>query len=162
MRVGPGSAKRLVVIDMPTTCGCEDVVLARLARDSLIFPYSHNISDVIAAVMDSKGKAPALIYGIVNMEGHSKKRKAQATDSVVVVRSSKEVKTTMMTGAVIATVVMRVSMPLVVYDFDLANMELMTRSPLKTVSPTRSLPSIVLFLCIYIHFLRCVGGALAI
>jgi hypothetical protein len=37
--------------------------LARMARELLIFPYSHNIPDIIAVAMDPKGKASTLIYG---------------------------------------------------------------------------------------------------
>jgi hypothetical protein len=55
MRVGSGSVKRWVVRDITEACGCEDVVLARVARELLIFPFSHNISDVITAAMDLKG-----------------------------------------------------------------------------------------------------------
>jgi hypothetical protein len=89
--------------------------------------------------MDPKGKAPTPIYDIINLEGHSKKQKAHVTDSFVVVRSPKEVKTIVMTGVETATTTMGVSMPVVVDDFDLADMEMAMRSPLKTTSPTESL-----------------------
>lgn len=49
--------------DAIAACGCEDVALARMARELLIFPYSHNIPDIIAVAMDPKGKASTLIYG---------------------------------------------------------------------------------------------------
>jgi hypothetical protein len=62
MRVGSGSAKRWVVRDMTAVCSCEDAILAHAARELLMFLYSHNIPDVIAAGMDPKGKAPTPIY----------------------------------------------------------------------------------------------------
>ncbi|KAL5651392.1 hypothetical protein ACJX0J_036850, partial [Zea mays] len=77
--------------------------------------------------MDPKGKAPTPIYDIINLEGHSKKQKAHVTDSFVVVRSPKEVKTIVMTGVETATTTMGVSMPVVVDDFDLADMEMAMR-----------------------------------
>jgi hypothetical protein len=52
MKVGSRSAKRWIVRDMPPTCECKDVPLARVARDLVIYPYSHNIRDVIAVAMD--------------------------------------------------------------------------------------------------------------
>jgi hypothetical protein len=76
IRVGSGSVKWWIVRDMTMACGCEDVVLARAERELLIFPYSHNISDVIVAPMDPKGKVVAPIYGVINMVGQSKKWKA--------------------------------------------------------------------------------------
>lgn len=77
MRVGLGSAKWWVVRDTTATCGCEDSTLARMARELLIFPYSHNIPDVIVVTMDSKGKASASVHGVVNLSGRTKKQKAQ-------------------------------------------------------------------------------------
>jgi hypothetical protein len=79
MRVGLGSTKWWVVRDVTATFGCEDVALARMARELLIFPYSHNIPDVIIAAMGPKGKAPALVYGVVNLAGRLKKRKVSAS-----------------------------------------------------------------------------------
>jgi hypothetical protein len=57
--------------------------------EMLIFPYSHNIPDVIVAAMDPKGKVPASIYGVVNMEGRTKKWKARAAEPFVIARSPK-------------------------------------------------------------------------
>jgi hypothetical protein len=66
----------------------------------LIFPYSHNIPDVIVAAMDPKGKVPASIYGVANMEGRTKKWKARAAEPFVIATSlgPKESRTTMITG----------------------------------------------------------------
>lgn len=89
MQVGSGSAKQWVVREMTAACGCEDVVLACAAREFLIFRYLHNISDIIAATMDPKGKLPATIYRAVNMAGRSKKRKARAVEPSDSVRSLK-------------------------------------------------------------------------
>jgi hypothetical protein len=67
MRVGSGSAKRWVVRDTTASCGYEDVSVTCMVWELLIFRYSHNILDVIVASTDLKGKAPAPIYGVVNM-----------------------------------------------------------------------------------------------
>jgi hypothetical protein len=56
MRVSSGSAKHWVVRDATVACGYEDVALACMARELLVFPSSHNIPDVIAAAMDPKVK----------------------------------------------------------------------------------------------------------
>jgi hypothetical protein len=61
---------------MAAACGYEDVALARVAMVLLIFPYLHNILDVIAAAMDPKVKAPTPMYGVVNMTNRSRKRRA--------------------------------------------------------------------------------------
>jgi hypothetical protein len=68
MRVGTGSAKRWVVWEATAACGCEDVELAHMMRELLMFPYSNNIPSVIAAEMEKKEKAPLPIYGVVNMK----------------------------------------------------------------------------------------------
>uniref|UniRef100_A0A804R4N1 Uncharacterized protein n=1 Tax=Zea mays TaxID=4577 RepID=A0A804R4N1_MAIZE len=86
-----------------------------------------DIAKQVTRAMDPKGKAPTPIYDIINLEGHSKKQKAHVTDSFVVVRSPKEVKTIVMTGVETATTTMGVSMPVVVDDFDLADMEMAMR-----------------------------------
>ena len=80
MRVGSESAKRWVVREMTVACDYEDVVLARMVMVLLIFPYSHNILDVIAAAMDPKAKAPTPMYGVVNMTNRSRKRKAPVVE----------------------------------------------------------------------------------
>jgi hypothetical protein len=59
MKVCTSSMSWWVVCEATAACGCDDVELARMARELLIFPYSHNILSVIAAAMDPKGKAPA-------------------------------------------------------------------------------------------------------
>lgn len=91
---------------MTMACGYEDVVLAHAERELLIFPYSHNILDVIAAPMDPKGKVVAPIYGVINMVGQSKKWKAPTVEPTNSARSSKEVRavtTTDVAGAAAAT-----------------------------------------------------------
>jgi hypothetical protein len=132
MRVGSGSAKRWVVRETTTTCGCEDVALARMAREQLIFPYSHNIPDVITAAIDPKEKASAQIYGVVNLVGRSKKWKARPSEASTPTRPLKEVKkgsVANVAGATDGGVV-----PLTVEDFDLDDVEMLTKSPL-TVPP---------------------------
>ena len=89
MRVGSGSVKRWVVREMTAACSRKDTILACMARELLTFPYSHNIPDVIVAAMDPKGKVPASIYGVVNMEGRTKKWKARAAEPFVIARSPK-------------------------------------------------------------------------
>lgn len=116
MHVGSRSAKQWVVREMTAACGCEDVVLACAAREFLIFRYLHNISDIIAATMDPKGKLPATIYRAVNMAGRSKKRKARAVEPSDSVRSLKEAN---MVGAATAGGAL---VPLGVEDFDISEM----------------------------------------
>jgi hypothetical protein len=59
MRVRTSSMSWWVVWEATAACGFDDVELACMSRELLIFPYSHNILSVIAAAMDLKGKAPA-------------------------------------------------------------------------------------------------------
>jgi hypothetical protein len=51
-------------------------MLARIARDLIIYPYSHNIRDVVVDIMDLKGKAHVLVYGVVDMMARSKKNES--------------------------------------------------------------------------------------
>lgn len=129
MRVGSGSANRWVVRDIPAVCNNEHTMLARVAREFFIFPYSHNVPNVIVVVTYPKGEAPALIYGVVNMEGRSKKRKARATDSSANAKSPKEARTTTMMGVVAVGAAGGALVPPVVEDFDIAEMELVVKSP---------------------------------
>jgi hypothetical protein len=64
MRVGTGSAKRWVVREVPLGCGCENVMLAQVARELLVFPYAHNIPVVVAAAIYPEAKAPAPTNGL--------------------------------------------------------------------------------------------------
>jgi hypothetical protein len=116
MHVGSGSAKQWVVREMTAVCGCKDVVLACAAREFLIFRYLHNISDIIAATMDPKGKLPATIYRAFNMAGQWKKRKARAVEPSDSVRSLKEV------NVVGASTTGGALVPLGVEDFDISEM----------------------------------------
>jgi hypothetical protein len=59
MRVGSGSTKRWVVRNTTATCGCEDVALARMARELIIFPYSHNIPEGEGLCPSIWGKEPS-------------------------------------------------------------------------------------------------------
>jgi hypothetical protein len=63
------------VRDTTLACGCEDVALVRMARELFIFPYSHNIPDVIATTIEPKGKASAPVYVVVNLASRSRNRK---------------------------------------------------------------------------------------
>lgn len=80
MRVGTMSVNQWVVCEMPPACGCEDAMLARVARELLVFPYANNIPVVVAAAMDTKVKAPTPIYWVVNLEWRSRKWKARPAD----------------------------------------------------------------------------------
>jgi hypothetical protein len=128
MRVGLGSAKWWVVRDTTAICGCEDATLARMARELLIFLYSHNIPDVIVVAMDSKGKASASVYGVVNLSVRSKKQKAQLSEASTPARSPKEAKMTSVADVARATD--SDVAPLPVEDFNLDDVEMLMNSPL--------------------------------
>jgi hypothetical protein len=76
--------------------------------------------DVIVAAMDPKEKAPALIYGVVNMEGRYKKRKARTIEATIAGLLLVEAKTRATTGAD--------PPPMPVEHFDVACMDLVTVS----------------------------------
>jgi hypothetical protein len=111
--------------NMTAACGCEDVKLARMARELLIFPYSHNIPDVIAAAMDPKGKASALVYGVVNLADRSRKWKVQASEVSTPAKSLNRLK--LMSGAEATD---KGVVPLPIKDYVLDNVEILTKSPL--------------------------------
>lgn len=128
VRVDSGSAKRWVVRDATVVCSCEDVALARAVTELVIFPYSHNFPDVIAIAMDPKGKALALVYGVVNLVGYSKKRKVSVPGVSTPTKSPKGAKTIVDVGAVEATT--RGATPLTVEDYDLNDVEILMKSPM--------------------------------
>lgn len=140
MRVGSGSTKRWVVWEVTAACGCEDVALAHVAREFLIFPYSHNIPGVIVTAMDLKGKALALIYGVVNMADRARKQRAVSTGLSDSRRSSKEAKDEKaveekVVGEKAKKAVGGSMLPLGIGDFEISEMELVVKSPLKMASP---------------------------
>lgn len=65
---------------MDAAWGYEDVALAHVARELLIFCYSHNILDVILAAMNLKGQASAPIYGVVNITNRTRKRRVSIVE----------------------------------------------------------------------------------
>jgi hypothetical protein len=134
MRVGLGSVKWWVVREMTTTCDCEDVALARMARELLIFHYSHNISDVIGAAMDPKGKALAPTYRVVSMMNRPRKQRVVVVKPLDSGQSSKGARVGATKEEKRAPAAEGTVPPLGVGDFDFSNMELVMKSLLKMAS----------------------------
>jgi hypothetical protein len=129
VRVGSGSVKRWVVREMTAACGRKDTILACMARELLIFPYSHNISNIIVVAMAPVGKAPTLIYRVINMVGRRKNRKTCAVEPSNSTRSSKEARAGMTADVGVAATVVGSLAALVI-----SGMEFAMKSSMKMVS----------------------------
>lgn len=129
VRVGSGSVKRWVVREMTAACSRKDTILARMARELLIFPYSHNISNIIVVAMAPVGKAPTLIYRVINMVGRRKNRNTCAVEPSNSTRSSKEARAGMTADVGVAATVVGSLVALVI-----SGMEFAMKSPMKMVS----------------------------
>lgn len=93
------------------------------------------------APMDSKGKAPALTYRVVNMVGRSRKRRSLTVEPSYTRRFPKEARTEVAGEEKLAPGAGGATSPLGPVDFEISDMDLAVKSPLKIVSSVGFLTS---------------------
>lgn len=86
------------------------------------------------APMDSKGKAPALTYRVVNMVGRSRKRRSLTVEPSHTKRFPKEARTEVARKEKLAPGAGGATSPLGSVDFEISDMDLAVKSLLKMAS----------------------------